>query len=49
MKEIKKEQIKVRVTEAEKERIENYCKAHSLTISQFLRMAVNEILNQKEK
>jgi antitoxin component of RelBE/YafQ-DinJ toxin-antitoxin module len=37
----------VRITATEKERIEKYCETHDLTISQFLRMAINEII-QKE-
>lgn len=47
MKEIKEVQIKVRITPKEKEKIMEYCKLHSLTISQFLRMAINEVLGGK--
>lgn len=48
MKENKDCQIKVRVTPKDKERIESYCANHDLTVSQFLRMAFNEILRKKE-
>ena len=48
MKENKEIQIKVRITPKEKEKIMEYCEANDLTISQFLRMAINEVI-QKEK
>lgn len=48
MKEVKDIQIKVRITPTEKEEIMEYCEASDLTISQFLRMAINEVLNRKE-
>lgn len=46
MKDTKDIQIKVRVTETEKERIDKYCAVNALTVSNFLRMAINEVLNQ---
>ena len=48
MKENKDIQIKVRVTATEKEMIERYCDANDLTISQFLRMAINEVIQKEE-
>ena len=48
MNENKIHQIKVRVTTQEKERISNYCAANNLTVSQFLRMAIYEIINKGE-
>lgn len=47
MKENKDCQIKVRITAVQKEQIERYCEAHNLNVSQFLRMAIDEII-QKE-
>lgn len=43
MKENKQENIKVRITTKEKERIAEYCEAHNITISEFIRMAVSRI------
>lgn len=48
MKERKDIQIKVRVTATEKEQIERYCKANDLTMSQFLRMAIEEVIKTKD-
>ena len=45
MKEKKQENIKVRITPKEKEKIVEYCEAHSITISEFIRMAVSRMLN----
>jgi predicted DNA binding CopG/RHH family protein len=45
MKENKDTQIKVRITTSQKERLDKYCEASGLNLSQFLRMAINEILN----
>lgn len=47
MKENKEEQIKVRITPTEKEKIMEYCEINNLTVSQFLRMAISEVLNRK--
>lgn len=47
MKENKECQIKVRITAVQKEQIERYCEMNDLNVSQFLRMAINEII-QKE-
>ena len=47
MKENKEEQIKVRITPTEKEKIMQYCEINNLTVSQFLRMAISEVLNRK--
>lgn len=44
MKENKECQIKVRVTANQKERIDKYCEVNGLNLSQFLRLAINEIL-----
>lgn len=46
MKENKDIQIKVRVTKSEKELIEEYCELNELTVSNFLRLAIKEILGQ---
>lgn len=43
MKENKQENIKVRITPKEKERIVEYCESHNITISEFIRMAVSRI------
>ena len=51
MKENKSEQIKVRITPTEKEKVQEYCEANAITISQFMRLAINELLggNANEK
>lgn len=46
MKENKDFQIKFRLTASQKQAIEEYCQAHNLSVSEFLRMAVNEFLNK---
>lgn len=46
MKENKDFQIKFRLTASQKQAIEEYCQAHNLSVSEFLRMAANEILNK---
>lgn len=43
MKENRQENIKVRLTPREKERIVEYCEAHNISISEFIRMAVSRI------
>lgn len=48
MKEIKDIQIKVRITPTEKEKIMKYCEINNLTVSQFLRMAISEVLGGKQ-
>lgn len=48
MKENKDHQIKVRVTALQKEEIEQYCEINGMTISQFLRMAIEEILGGRK-
>ena len=45
MKENKQENIKVRITPKEKERIVEYCESHNITISEFIRMAVSRIFS----
>ena len=45
MKENKTNQIKVRITESQKQQIEEYCNAQSITVSQLLRQALQEYLN----
>ena len=47
MKEIKNIQLKVRVTNSEKYLIQKYCEKHNLTISDFLRVAANKILEEE--
>ena len=49
MKENKQENIKVRITPKEKERIVEYCETHSITISECIRMAVSRILVQSSQ
>lgn len=41
-------QIKVRITAVQKEKIERYCEAHELNVSQFLRMAIDEIIQKED-
>ena len=48
MKEIKQFQLKVRVTNSEKDEIQKYCEEHNLTISDFLRVAANKILKEEK-
>lgn len=48
MKENKECQIKVRITANQKEAIERYCETHDLNISQFLRMAIDEIIQKED-
>lgn len=43
MKENKQENIKVRITPKEKEKIKEYCDKHDMSISEFVRMAVSRI------
>ena len=45
MKENKQENIKVRITPKEKERIVEYCESHNITISEFIRMEVSRIFS----
>lgn len=47
MKEVKDIQIKVRVTKSEKEMIEAYCANNDLTVSTFLRLAINELMGKE--
>ncbi len=46
MKENKQENIKVRITPKEKERIVEYCETYNITISEFIRIAVSRMLNE---
>ena len=48
MKENKEEQIKVRITPTEKKKIMEYCEINNLTVSQFVRMAISEVLGGKQ-
>ena len=48
MKENKESQIKVRITQKEKDKIAEYCKINDLTLSQFLRLAIKEYFNKGE-
>ena len=47
MKENKEVQIKFRLTANQKAQIEEYCAAHELNISQFMRLACAELLNKE--
>ena len=47
MKENKTVQIKFRLTESQKEQVEQYCEAHDITISELMRQALNEYLGGK--
>ena len=47
MKENKDVQIKFRLTASQKAQIDKYCEDNGMNVSQFLRMAVNEVLNKK--
>jgi hypothetical protein len=42
-------QIKVRITATDKETIESYCEAHSITISDFLRAAIYKKLKENKE
>lgn len=46
-KEVKQFQLKVRVTNSEKEKICAYCEEHNLSISDFLRVAANKLLKEE--
>ena len=46
--EVKQFQLKVRVTNSEKEKIQQFCEEHNWTISDFLRVAANKLINQEE-
>ena len=48
MKENKDVQLKFRLTTSQKTQIENYCATHNITVSEFLRMTVNEFLGGKQ-
>lgn len=47
MKEIKDVSLKVRITSSDKEQIDKYCEANDIPVSQFVRMAIREVLNKK--
>lgn len=49
MKENKDIQIKVRITASQKEKMDLYCAASGLNISQFIRLAITEFLGGKTK
>lgn len=49
MKDNKQENIKVRITPKEKQNIVDYCKAHNITISEFIRMAVSRIFAENSQ
>lgn len=44
--EVKNIQIKVRISETDKEIIDEYCAANEMTLSNFLRAAIAEYLNK---
>lgn len=48
MKENKDIQIKVRISATDKDKIDSYCEKHNLTISDFLRVAINNKLIKGE-
>lgn len=41
-------QIKVRISPVEKERIDNYCEQHELSVSDFLRAAILKQLKEEK-
>lgn len=47
MKENKDFQLKSRFTKSEKNAIVEYCQTHDLTISEFIRLACNELINRE--
>ena len=47
MKETKEFQLKVRVSKSEKEKILAYCEKHSLSVSDFLRLSIENKLEVK--
>jgi antitoxin component of RelBE/YafQ-DinJ toxin-antitoxin module len=47
-KETKNFQLKVRVTNSEKEEINNYCEEHNITISDFLRVAIGKMFKEEK-
>lgn len=49
MKENKSVQIKFRLTESQKQKVEEYAAAHDLTISEVMRLALNELLGGEKK
>ena len=49
LKENKNYQIKVRLTATEKEAVNNYCEKHGMTVSEFLRAAIENKLFQEER
>ena len=48
IKETKDAQVKVRLTNSEKEVIQGYCERHNMTISGFLRVAANKLLKEEK-
>lgn len=46
VKENKDNQIKVRITKSDKERIDEYCAANDMTVSSLMRMALKEFFNK---
>ena len=42
-------QIKVRITEREKKIIDSYCEEHEMSVSDFLRVAIRNTINQEVK
>lgn len=49
MKENKTVQIKFRLTESQKKQVEEYAAVAGLNVSEVMRLALNELLNKKEK
>jgi hypothetical protein len=47
-KETKEFQLKVRVSNSEKDVIQGYCERHNMTISGFLRVAANRLLKEEK-
>lgn len=48
MKETKNTFIKARVTQTEQERLQNYAKAHNMTMSELIRMALYRVIGGNE-
>lgn len=48
MKENKSVQVKVRITPTEKDKLQEYCRANEITVSQFIRNAITEFFGGKQ-
>lgn len=48
MKENKSVQVKVRITPTEKDKLQEYCRANDITVSQCIRNAITEFFGGKQ-